>query len=45
MNSENPELTLVKLMEPFNHTSIAITKQHLGMRQEEILETYDCLTF
>ena len=45
MNSENSELALVKLMELFNHSSIAITKRYLGLRQEEILETYDCLTF
>ena len=45
MNSENSELALVKLMELFNHSSIANTKRYLGLRQEEILETYDCLTF
>ena len=45
MNSENSELALVKLMELFNHSSIAITKRYLGLRQEEILETYDFLTF
>ena len=45
MNSENSELALVKLMELFNHSSIAITKRYLGLRQEEILQTYDCLTF
>ena len=45
MNSENSELALVKLMELFNHSSIAITKRYLGLRQEEILQTYDCLSF
>ena len=45
MNNENSELALVKLMELFNHSSIAITKRYLGLRQEEILQTYDCLTF
>ena len=45
MNSKNSELALVKLMELFNHSSVAITKRYLGLRQEEILETYDCLTF
>ena len=45
MNSENSELALVKLMELFNHSSVAITKRYLGLRQEEILQTYDCLTF
>ena len=45
LNSENSELALVKLMELFNHSFVAITKRYLGLRQEEILETYDCLTF
>ena len=45
MNSENAELALVKLMELFNHSSVSITKRYLGLRQEEILETYDCLSF
>ena len=45
MNSENSELALVKQMELFNHSSLAITKRYLGLRQEEILETYDCLAF
>ena len=45
MNSENSELALVKLMEIFNHSSLAITKRYLGLRQEEILQTYDCLSF
>ena len=45
MNSENSELALVKLMELFNHSSIAITKRYLGLRQEELLNTYECLSF
>ena len=45
MNSDNSELALVKLMELFNHSSVAITKRYLGLRQEEILETYDVLSF
>jgi len=45
MNSDSAELALVKLMELFNHSSVAITKRYLGLRQEEILETYDCLAF
>ena len=45
MNSENSELALVKLMELFNHSSLAITKRYLGLRQEEILQTYDVLSF
>ena len=45
MNGDNAELALIKLMELFNHSSVAITKRYLGLRQEEILETYDCLSF
>ena len=45
MNSENSELALVKLMELFNHSSVAITKRYLGLRQEEILQTYESLSF
>ncbi len=45
MNNDNAELALVKLMELFNHSSVAITKRYLGLRQEEILQAYDCLSF
>lgn len=45
MSGDNAELALVKLMELFNHSSVAITKRYLGLRQEEILETYDILSF
>ena len=44
-NADNAELALVKLMELFNHSNVAITKSYLGLRQEELLHTYDCLTF
>jgi len=45
LNAENGELALIKLMELFNHSSVAITKRYLGLRQEEIMQTYDCLCF
>lgn len=45
MNPENSEYALIKLMELFNHSSVAITKRYLGIRQEELLDTYDCLSF
>jgi integrase len=45
LNSDNSELALVKLMELFNHSSVSITKRYLGLKQEEILEIYDDLTF
>ena len=44
-NADNAELALVKLMELFNHSNVAITKRYLGLRQEELLHTYYCLTF
>ena len=44
-NSENAELALIKLMDLFNHSSISITKMYLGLKQEELLQTYDSLTF
>ena len=44
-SSDNAELALVKLMEMFNHSSVGITKRYLGLKQEEILQTYDCLSF
>ncbi len=44
-SSDNAELALVKLMELFNHSSVSITKRYLGLRQEELLNTYDCLSF
>lgn len=42
---ENANLALVRLSELFNHSNIAITKTYLGIRQEELLETYDLLDF
>ena len=45
MNDSNAELALVKLNMLFNHSNVSITKRYLGIQQEEILETYDCLTF
>lgn len=42
---EQAEMALVRLMELFNHSSVAITKRYLGIRQQELLETYDLLEF
>jgi integrase len=44
-NSDNAELALVKLMELLNHSSMAIAKRYIGLRQEELLSTYDLLSF
>lgn len=45
MAGERAEIALIKLMELFNHSSVSITKRYLGLRQEELLETYDMLSF
>lgn len=42
---ENANMALVRLSELFNHSNVAITKIYLGIRQEELLETYDLLDF
>ena len=42
---ENANMALVRLSELFNHSNVAITKIYLGIRQEELLETYDLLEF
>ena len=44
-SGENAQLALVKLCELFNHSSVAITKIYLGLREKELLETYDLLDF
>lgn len=44
-SGEKAEIALVRLSELFNHSSVAITKVYLGIRQEELLETYDMLDF
>lgn len=41
----NGEKALLMLSMMFNHSSPAITKIYLGIRQEELLSTYDCLQF
>jgi len=38
-------MALMRLSELFNHSSVKITKIYLGIRQEELLETYDLLDF
>ena len=42
MNNHS-EKSLLLLSELFNHSSIAITKRYLGIKQEELLEIYDLL--
>jgi len=44
-SGENAQMALVKLAELFNHSSVAITKIYLGLRQKELMEAYDLLDF
>lgn len=44
-NSENAEFALVRLMSIFRHSSMQITKSYLGIKKEELLSTYDQLSF
>lgn len=44
-SGENAQMALVKLSELFNHSSIQITKIYLGIREKELMETYDLLDF
>lgn len=39
------EIALVKLSEIFSHSSIAITRRYLGLRQQELGEVYMSLDF
>ena len=42
---ENSEMAVIKLAEIFNHSSTAITRRYLGLRQQELREVYDTLSF
>ncbi len=43
--SENSEFALIKLSELFNHSDVMTTRRYLGLRNQELLETYDMLNF
>lgn len=45
MAGENSEMALIKLSELFQHSSVNVTRRYLGLRQDELLNTYDCLDF
>lgn len=45
MVGENSEMAVIKLAEIFNHSSTAITRKYLGLRQKELQEVYDSLYF
>lgn len=42
---ENANMALMRLSELFNHSNVSITKIYLGLREQELLETYDLLDF
>ncbi|GAT63394.1 phage integrase family protein [Paludibacter jiangxiensis] len=44
-SGNNAEFALVKLSELFNHSDVRTTRKYLGLRNEELMETYDSLTF
>ena len=44
-SGENANMALIKLSEILNHSNISITKIYLGIREKELLETYDLLDF
>ncbi len=44
-SGENANIALVRLSELFNHSNISVTKIYLGIREKELLETYDLLDF
>lgn len=42
---ENANMALMKLSELFNHSNVSVTKIYLGIREKELLTTYDLLDF
>jgi len=41
----NAELSLMKLSQFFNHSSVMVTRRYLGITKHELLETYATLSF
>lgn len=44
-SGSNGELALIKLSEIFNHSNPSVTKRYLGITKQEIMDTYDLLSF
>ena len=44
-SGQNAEIALVKLSQIFHHSNPAITRRYLGISQQELLDTYDTLSF
>lgn len=45
MAGPDAEMALIKLSELFNHSSPMVTRRYLGLRQEELGEVYENLSF
>ena len=45
MAGPDAEMALIKLSELFNHSSPSVTRRYLGLRQEELGEVYENLSF
>lgn len=44
-SGSNAELSLVKLSQLFNHSNPSVTRRYLGIAKEELMETYNILSF
>lgn len=44
-SGSNAEISLVKLSQLFNHSNPAVTRRYLGIAKEELMETYNILSF
>ena len=44
-SGSNAELSLVRLSQLFNHSNPAVTRRYLGIAKEELMETYEILSF
>lgn len=42
---ENANIALMRISALFNHSNVSITKIYLGIKEKELLETYDLLEF
>lgn len=45
MAGDNADMALIRLSELYQHSSVAITRRYLGLRQQELMECYSLLDF
>ena len=45
MAGDNADMALIRLSELYQHSSLAITRRYLGLRQQELMECYSLLDF